>query len=112
MLCTKPMKLALKTIDNIVEELKFFLSLDLLLLPLQCDNCLFLLLFYLFHSYHIGVELLRSDSLGGGDSMLKSLWHHENAILCCSLKVRTSAIFLIQNLFDMNFTMAWTSELL
>lgn len=55
-----------------------------------------IIIFFLFHSYHIGAELLRSDSLsGGGDSMLKSLWHHENAILCCSLKVCTSAIFFL-----------------
>ena len=42
---------------------------------------------YLFLSYHIGADLLRSDSLGG-DSVLKHLWNHQDAILCCSLKVQ------------------------
>ncbi|KAF3454993.1 hypothetical protein FNV43_RR05441 [Rhamnella rubrinervis] len=54
------------------------------------------------YSYHIGAELLRSDSLvGGGDSMLKSLWHHENAILCCSLKSLPVFIFANQAGLDM-----------
>ncbi|KAF9594836.1 hypothetical protein IFM89_034819 [Coptis chinensis] len=35
--------------------------------------------------YHIGAELLRSSS-DAGDSVLKLLWHHPDAILCCSLK--------------------------
>ncbi|OVA18075.1 Homeobox domain [Macleaya cordata] len=35
--------------------------------------------------YHIGAELLRSDC-EGGESILKLLWHHQDAILCCSLK--------------------------
>lgn len=38
-------------------------------------------------SYYMGSELVRSDSLGG-ESVLKNLWHHQDAILCCSLKVR------------------------
>ncbi|KAG5566712.1 hypothetical protein RHGRI_002307 [Rhododendron griersonianum] len=38
------------------------------------------------YSYHLGTELTRSDS-EGADSVLKSLWHHPDAILCCSLKV-------------------------
>lgn len=42
---------------------------------------------YFFPSYHIGADLLRSDSLGG-DSVLKHLWNHQDAILCCSLKVQ------------------------
>ncbi|XP_077226813.1 homeobox-leucine zipper protein REVOLUTA-like [Tasmannia lanceolata] len=37
------------------------------------------------YSYHLGVELLTSDSQTG-DSVLKLLWHHSDAILCCSLK--------------------------
>ncbi|XP_077252918.1 homeobox-leucine zipper protein HOX9-like isoform X2 [Tasmannia lanceolata] len=37
------------------------------------------------YSYHFGVELLRSDSQSR-DSMLKLLWNHSDAILCCSLK--------------------------
>lgn len=45
-------------------------------------------IFFLFFSisFHVGAELLRSDSMGG-DSVLKGLWHHQDAILCCSLKV-------------------------
>ncbi|KAL4306428.1 hypothetical protein AHAS_Ahas16G0177300 [Arachis hypogaea] len=31
-------------------------------------------------------KLLRSDSLIS-ESVLKHLWHHQDAILCCSLKV-------------------------
>lgn len=38
---------------------------------------------YLFRCY-LGVELLKSE---GSESILKSLWHHSDAILCCSLKV-------------------------
>ncbi|KAH9660774.1 homeobox-leucine zipper protein REVOLUTA [Citrus sinensis] len=38
------------------------------------------------YSYHLGAELLRSDSVGG-DSVLKNLWQHSDAILCCSLKI-------------------------
>jgi len=37
-------------------------------------------------SYYLRSDLLRSDSLAG-DMMLKHLWHHQDAILCCSLKV-------------------------
>ncbi|KAL1544136.1 homeobox-leucine zipper protein REVOLUTA-like isoform X2 [Salvia divinorum] len=37
------------------------------------------------YSYHMGTELLRSESMGDG-SVLKTLWHHQDAILCCSLK--------------------------
>ncbi|MBA0728824.1 hypothetical protein Golax_001691, partial [Gossypium laxum] len=35
--------------------------------------------------FHLGEELLKSESLGG-DSVLKNLWQHQDAILCCSLK--------------------------
>lgn len=41
----------------------------------------------------MGTELLRSDS-AGGDSVLKHLWHHPDAILCCSLKVYNMYMFL------------------
>lgn len=34
---------------------------------------------------HTGGELLRADSLTG-DALLKQLWHHSDAIMCCSLK--------------------------
>lgn len=35
--------------------------------------------------FHTGVELLRADTQAG-DSLLKLLWHHTDAIMCCSLK--------------------------
>lgn len=40
-----------------------------------------------FFSHHLGSELLTNDSLGSNDSVLKLLWDHQDAILCCSLKV-------------------------
>ncbi|XP_062014996.1 homeobox-leucine zipper protein REVOLUTA [Rosa rugosa] len=52
------------------------------------------------YSYHIGAELLQPDSLGG-DSMLKHLWHHQDAILCCSLKSLPVFIFANQAGLDM-----------
>ncbi|GFZ13135.1 homeobox-leucine zipper family protein [Actinidia rufa] len=47
-----------------------------------------------------GTELLRTDS-DGGDSVLKSLWHHPDAILCCSLKSLPVFIFANQAGLDM-----------
>uniref|UniRef100_A0A5B6YRS5 Putative homeobox-leucine zipper protein REVOLUTA n=1 Tax=Davidia involucrata TaxID=16924 RepID=A0A5B6YRS5_DAVIN len=52
------------------------------------------------YSFHLGTELLRSDS-AGGDSMLKDLWHHQDAILCCSLKSLPVFIFANQAGLDM-----------
>ncbi|KAL1323660.1 hypothetical protein HN51_033928 [Arachis hypogaea] len=52
------------------------------------------------YSYYLGSDLLRSDSLVG-DSMLKSLWHHQDAILCCSLKSLPVFIFANQAGLDM-----------
>ncbi|KAK9940123.1 hypothetical protein M0R45_016797 [Rubus argutus] len=52
------------------------------------------------YSYHLGAELLQPDSLGG-DSMLKHLWHHQDAILCCSLKSLPVFIFANQAGLDM-----------
>ncbi|MBA0866491.1 hypothetical protein Goshw_021556 [Gossypium schwendimanii] len=50
--------------------------------------------------YHLGAELLRSESLGG-DSILKNLWQHQDAILCCSLKSQPVFIFANQAGLDM-----------
>ncbi|KHG05027.1 Homeobox-leucine zipper REVOLUTA -like protein [Gossypium arboreum] len=50
--------------------------------------------------YHLGAELLRSESLGG-DSILKNLWQHQDAILCCSLKSQPDFIFANQAGLDM-----------
>ncbi|KAI3957409.1 hypothetical protein MKW98_003130 [Papaver atlanticum] len=52
------------------------------------------------YSYHVGAELLRSDS-EGGDSVLKQLWHHQDAILCCSLKSLPVFTFANQAGLDM-----------
>ncbi|XWS53279.1 hypothetical protein CRYUN_Cryun11dG0143700 [Craigia yunnanensis] len=51
------------------------------------------------YSYHLGAELLRSESLG--DSVLKNLWQHQDAILCCSLKSLPVFIFANQAGLDM-----------
>ncbi|KAL4283032.1 hypothetical protein GQ457_16G011440 [Hibiscus cannabinus] len=52
------------------------------------------------YSYHIGAELLRYES-PGGDSILKNLWEHQDAILCCSLKSLPVFIFANQAGLDM-----------
>ncbi|KAG7950178.1 hypothetical protein I3843_13G099200 [Carya illinoinensis] len=52
------------------------------------------------YSYHLRAELLRSDSLSG-DSVLKNIWHHQDAILCCSLKSLPVFIFANQAGLDM-----------
>lgn len=35
------------------------------------------------YRFYLGVELLKSE---GSEPILKSLWHHSDAVLCCSLK--------------------------
>ncbi|KAH8499381.1 hypothetical protein Peur_074479 [Populus x canadensis] len=52
------------------------------------------------YCYHLGAELLRFDSVGG-DSVLKHLWHHPDAILCCSLEALPVFIFANQAGLDM-----------
>ncbi|XP_038970519.1 homeobox-leucine zipper protein HOX32-like [Phoenix dactylifera] len=47
------------------------------------------------YRFHIGVDLLRADSQAGSDALLKLLWHHSDAILCCSLK--SSPVFTFAN---------------
>ncbi|KAJ6825328.1 homeobox-leucine zipper protein HOX32-like [Iris pallida] len=37
------------------------------------------------YRFHTGVDLLQDDS-HASDSLLKLLWHHSDAIMCCSLK--------------------------
>ncbi|KAJ0692655.1 putative class III homeodomain-leucine zipper family [Helianthus annuus] len=37
------------------------------------------------YMYHLGADLLSSGSVVG-ESLLKNLWQHQDAILCCSLK--------------------------
>jgi hypothetical protein len=38
------------------------------------------------------VELLKSNG-EGSESILKTLWHHSDAIMCCSLKVCMTTIY-------------------
>ncbi|XWS71825.1 hypothetical protein CRYUN_Cryun03dG0171200 [Craigia yunnanensis] len=52
------------------------------------------------YSFHLGAELLKSESLGG-DSVLKNLWQHQDAILCCSLKSLPVFVFANQAGLDM-----------
>lgn len=52
------------------------------------------------YSYHMGAELLRADPLTG-DTVLKNLWLHQDAILCCSLKSLPVFIFANQAGLDM-----------
>nr|XP_043632329.1 homeobox-leucine zipper protein REVOLUTA [Erigeron canadensis]XP_043632330.1 homeobox-leucine zipper protein REVOLUTA [Erigeron canadensis] len=52
------------------------------------------------YTYHLGTELLTSGSVVG-DSLLKDLWHHQDAILCCSLKSLPVFIFANQAGLDM-----------
>ncbi|KAG1348235.1 homeobox-leucine zipper protein HOX32 [Cocos nucifera] len=47
------------------------------------------------YRFHIGVDLLQADSQAGSDNLLKLLWHHSDAILCCSLK--SSPVFTFAN---------------
>nr|XP_016488110.1 PREDICTED: homeobox-leucine zipper protein ATHB-15-like [Nicotiana tabacum] len=37
------------------------------------------------YRFFLGVELLKSVS-GGSESVLKEIWHHSDALMCCSLK--------------------------
>nr|BAQ19376.1 phabulosa [Sarracenia purpurea] len=46
---------------------------------------------------HTGGELLRVDAQRGGDAILKQLWHHADAIMCCSVKSNASAVFTFAN---------------
>ncbi|KAF5776412.1 hypothetical protein HanXRQr2_Chr12g0523991 [Helianthus annuus] len=43
------------------------------------------LTYFLEFLYHLGADLLSSGSVVG-ESLLKDLWQHQDAILCCSLK--------------------------
>ncbi|XP_051113371.1 homeobox-leucine zipper protein REVOLUTA-like [Andrographis paniculata] len=53
------------------------------------------------YRYHSGAELLRDDCLGGNVGVLKTLWHHPDAILCCSLKALPVFTFANQAGLDM-----------
>ncbi|XP_054789068.1 homeobox-leucine zipper protein ATHB-8-like [Prosopis cineraria] len=47
---------------------------------------------------YLGVELLKSE---GSESILKSLWHHSDAVMCCSLKALPTFTFANQAGLDM-----------
>ncbi|KAG7598752.1 Homeobox-like domain superfamily [Arabidopsis suecica] len=50
------------------------------------------------YSIHTGADLFGSDSQScGGDTLLKQLWNHSDAILCCSLKTNASPVFTFAN---------------
>ncbi|XP_027343902.1 homeobox-leucine zipper protein ATHB-15 isoform X5 [Abrus precatorius] len=49
---------------------------------------------------YLGVELLKSNN-EGNESLLKSLWHHSDAILCCTLKALPVFTFANQAGLDM-----------
>ncbi|RWR78263.1 Homeobox-leucine zipper protein ATHB-15 [Cinnamomum micranthum f. kanehirae] len=49
---------------------------------------------------YLGSELLKSGS-HGGESLLKMLWHHSDAIMCCSLKALPVFTFANQAGLDM-----------
>ncbi|KAJ0469863.1 putative transcription factor & lipid binding HD-SAD family [Helianthus annuus] len=52
------------------------------------------------YTYYLGTELLTSGSVVG-DSLLKDLWQHQDATLCCSLKSLPVFIFANQAGLDM-----------
>ncbi|XP_057979607.1 homeobox-leucine zipper protein REVOLUTA-like [Malania oleifera] len=56
------------------------------------------LAYWICHSYrvHLGAELLSPNCLAGGDPILKLLWHHPNAVVCCSLKLLPGFVFANQ----------------
>jgi homeobox-leucine zipper protein len=50
------------------------------------------------YSIHTGADLFGADSQScGGDTLLKQLWDHSDAILCCSLKTNASPVFTFAN---------------
>ncbi|KAL8057602.1 hypothetical protein ABFX02_04G194400 [Erythranthe guttata] len=53
------------------------------------------------YSYYVGNELLRSTDCASGEGLLKSLWQHQDAILCCSLKAVPVFTFANQAGLDM-----------
>ncbi|KAF8100452.1 hypothetical protein N665_0224s0035 [Sinapis alba] len=53
------------------------------------------------YTHHLGSELVTIDSLGSNDSVLKLIWDHQDAILCCSLKPQPVFMFANQAGLDM-----------
>lgn len=48
----------------------------------------------LCHRAHTGGELVRVDSQAG-DAVLKQLWSHNDAIMCCSVKMNVSSLCML-----------------
>ena len=62
---------------------------------------------------HTGGELLQVDAQRG-DAVLKQLWHHSDAILCCSVKLNVISLFfstLILNVFQILHLLVWARPL-
>ncbi|CAG7892145.1 unnamed protein product [Brassica rapa] len=53
------------------------------------------------YTHHFGSELVTIDSLGSNDSVLKLIWDHQEAILCCTLKPQPVFMFANQAGLDM-----------
>ncbi|XP_062215818.1 homeobox-leucine zipper protein HOX29-like [Phragmites australis] len=53
------------------------------------------------YRFHFGAELIKSADASGCEPSLKALWHHANAILCCSLKALPVFTFANQSGLDM-----------
>ncbi|XP_004293989.1 PREDICTED: homeobox-leucine zipper protein ATHB-14 [Fragaria vesca subsp. vesca] len=53
---------------------------------------------WIFQSYriHTGAEIFRLES-PSGDAVLKQLWNHPDAIMCCSVKTNASPVFTFAN---------------
>ncbi|XP_047170830.1 homeobox-leucine zipper protein HOX32-like, partial [Vigna umbellata] len=53
---------------------------------------------WIYRSYrlHTCTDLFRVESTSG-DAILKQLWHHSDAILCCSVKTNASPVFTFAN---------------
>ncbi|KAK1435142.1 hypothetical protein QVD17_00902 [Tagetes erecta] len=51
------------------------------------------------YTYHLGADLLSSGSVVG-ESLLKDLWQHQDAILCCSIK--SLPVFMFANQAGLN----------
>ncbi|KAF0915951.1 hypothetical protein E2562_000587 [Oryza meyeriana var. granulata] len=54
------------------------------------------------YRFHFGAELIKSaDANSSSESVLKAIWHHASAILCCSLKAMPVFTFANQSGLDM-----------
>lgn len=47
----------------------------------------------LYFRVHTGGDLFQVDSQAG-DAVLKQLWHHSDAVMCCSVKMNVSTQLL------------------